>query len=379
MINVIIVSQHFKPENTAAANRINALYSVLSEKEGINANVFTFSLNSGESEEGVSRIKLLDYKKSNFIHRFFGEAINSLRLILNVRKEASDFYIVSSPSVFLLIFSVFLPKDKLIVDIRDAVWCYLKNSDSALKRIVGRVFGFFADIAIKRSRGVSVSNDFELKYVRKLNSNSYVFSNGISFSQYQSIVKLPHDCLPIERKQLRFFYAGNIGDAQKVDLFIEKFQCLDDIRFDIVGDGNRYDLLVNKVVDDERFFLHGKLAWDVVREMYNNTDVTTIFLEPAYDTAIPSKVYEAVCLPKPVLVFSGANLRSFLSSFPNVIALDFESRLDVDVLNRIKSITFSDVLKSREIVEKRYLRENVFKDFYLKFIHGHDSGRNDKY
>jgi len=118
---------------------------------------------------------------------------------------------------------------------------------------------------------------------------------------------LPIDNEPEDTdRRLRVVYAGNIGEGQGLHkVLIELAERLKDkIRFRIIGDGGRRDLLLEKIQQSnlDNIELVSPIDRLELRAEYHHADILFVHLNDysAFEKVLPSKIFEYAATGKPI-------------------------------------------------------------------------------
>ncbi|MDQ3100999.1 MAG: glycosyltransferase family 4 protein [Bacteroidota bacterium] len=333
-MKVIILTQYFPPETGAPQNRLFAIARDLAA-EGAEVNVLTAMPNYPEmriqrayrgkfySREQIDRITvhrawLIVSKARGLFGRlsnYFSFVLTSL-LIGAVKLRRSDILFVESPPLFLGITAMILARlkrCKLVFNVSDlwpesAVQLGLVKNRSAIKAsswlemkcyqkavlITGQTKGIVQNIR-SRCPGKDVlwlPNGVDLDAVEATGSEEDVLRN-----------------FQISKTAAIFTYAGIIGHAQGLEVIIlaaKKLQDLD-VVFLLIGDGPVKKELIRlseeNGVQQKVIFLHRMERSEVLSIIRKSSAVVVpLRKNDLFKGAIPSKIFEAMALGKPLLL-----------------------------------------------------------------------------
>jgi glycosyltransferase involved in cell wall biosynthesis len=141
-------------------------------------------------------------------------------------------------------------------------------------------------------------------------------------------------------------YAGNIGQAQSLDIIIDVAKKLREnnqtgIKFFIVGSGVEEMLLQKQVIENdlsEVIYFTGFIPSDNVGEFLESADILLLHLkkQPLFDITIPSKLVSYFIFSKPVLCGVGGESAEIVSD--SKAGLCFEPENTDDLYNKIISL-----------------------------------------
>jgi len=303
-------------------------------------------------------MKQREYNKRNFYLRAVNEIYDSFKLLIKVKKENADVYIISLPSMFLLFAYVILRKKEIVYDIRDLVWKYIKN-----KNIIMDLLEKTALYILSKSRLVTVTNENELKYLE----SNYVYntikiSNGINNSRFKKLcdIKLKDKG---SNKKYELIYIGNIGYAQKLQEIIDVVGQMENYNLRIIGKGNELNRLL-EYVKSKKFknitFL-GYMPWNNMIEFIKASDCLIGQIGQEFESAIPSKLYEyAVCGRNIVFGLPDGAANNIIKDFKGFnIYSTGDSKTLKELLLQVKSFNISqeNIDYNRKHVSKHFIRE----------------------
>lgn len=111
--------------------------------------------------------------------------------------------------------------------------------------------------------------------------------------------------LSINKDSFNVVYAGNIGEAQGVDVILEAARKLEDnenIHFIIFGGGSQFEEIKNKINSYRNVSLFALLPQDRVSEVYSLGDVALITCKPGTGKAgLPSKTWSIMACNTPII------------------------------------------------------------------------------
>lgn len=372
-----IITSYSIAEEPVIRNRIIPFLNVAREK-GIFVEIVSTDMVSSEiiSNLGFQHSVMPDrnIKPIGFVRRAIFEFNQARRLISNSPNDVG-IEIITIPSMFLLFVSIFCSKERFHVDVRDLTWEYLEEKN-LFSRLSKYIFRKLATIALNRAKSISVTNDSEFSYVKKLLSDKskdvLKITNGVSKSQFDSLSNIA--CYPIKNCDDEVFqvsYIGNVGIAQNLTVLVDAAKRLPRIKFNIVGSGTDFNRVNNHVINNDvkNVRLYGRVSWEEVLDVYQHSDVLYAQLSSSFSSATPSKLYEYLSTGKTIIYGGGKQAVDLLSGFDNnfVIAPD-----DVDSLVREISLLtkkgpdFS--LNNQMNIKSNFIREVAVNKLFDKVI-----------
>ncbi len=393
--HILIISQYFPPDITAAAFRIGSLCDFLLQN-GYRITVLTshpHKSNSDNStpppEEACRDLKLVrvPINSSNYILQYLTFIIRGFLKILPLAvKNRFDLVFATSPplSVFSLGFIISrIKRAPLIMDIRD-LW---PDTPVALGKMRAESTGYrffkrYETFMYRRSQWLTcVSAPMKEEISKSAPNGVSVIYNGIP---EQAAASLPPPSIPKidDDNPIRVFYYGNIGLAQGLDTLMDAAATVKRrIRFHIVGEGALKQSLSEKIRSQGLTNIHfeeplpkRQLAALVNRQAH----ILFINLEdhPVFYRTIPSKVFDYLlhCLP---VVYGikgeGADILKKTHA-----AIPFESGSPDSLIEAIDSVVenyqalVQQARTNNPVIASQFTREKNYKKL-LKIIQNHFS------
>lgn len=169
---------------------------------------------------------------------------------------------------------------------------------SFIKRYSKKIYSFADTIAV-------TSKSF-IEYLSEINKVSkdnlyYLPQHGDNNLLYEELAK------ESSSNTIHFLYAGNIGNAQKIDVLIKAISLMKDrnVVFDIVGTGSCVEeckkLALSLSVSD-RVLFHGQKTKEDVKTFYHNADALLLALrgDNKVGLTLPGKVQTYMSCGKPI-------------------------------------------------------------------------------
>ncbi|EIF3197675.1 glycosyltransferase, partial [Vibrio vulnificus] len=160
---------------------------------------------------------------------------------------------------------------------------------------------------------------FELSHLKSIGfeEKTKLISNGISIEQFEKMVLIQEKD---STEDLVISYIGNVGLAQDLSFMVELAESHPNFKFNIVGGGNDLERIRSLVLERnlKNIVLTGRLSWEQVLGLYEQTDVLFAQLTEEFQTAIPSKLYEYLASGKRVIYGGDIKLESFFSDFSGI-------------------------------------------------------------
>lgn len=328
-MNILIVSQYFRPENF----RINDLAKSLTEK-GYVVEVLTGKPNypegrvfDGYSIWGIGK----ELWKNILIYRipiFPRGSKSGLKLILNylsfvlsgflfapwlLRKKQYDVIFVYAPSpIFQAVPASFLGWLKgipVVLWVQD-LWPqsaeatgYVKSAWvlKLLKKLVWFTYSH-TDLLLVQSKAF-------IEPVSKLAANIPIayFPNSVEKEFYSPQVTIAPK---IESLQSGFtvLFAGNVGSVQAMETIVaaaERLKLYPEIKIVILGSGSKEDWVAQQMVDKKitNLYLEGRFPVETMPVLMRQASVLLVTLtnQPIFELTIPSKIQAYLAVGKPII------------------------------------------------------------------------------
>jgi len=358
------LTTHFLPENTAATNRVVTYVKEL--EKFYKVNIFALG------EKGQKRVDSMkysgnstvyylnqeDFDQKNFVKRALHEMKHIFKLINLAKTKKCDLTIATAPYMFMIPFVAFLIKDKKILDIRDLVWEYLAQESFFQKSVKSFLRGLMIS-SIKKYNFVIVTNENEKKWLTShvKVKNVAIIPNGIEREKYEILSSLPLK----EPKKFTVTYVGNIGIAQNLRVLIECARELEDMEFNIIGDGAEYDELKEycEKFDIKNVNMIGKKSWREILDYYENSSVLYAQLDSNFSSAMPSKLYEYASTGLPIIYGGVGVAAEFVKRLENAYSIKPNDKEALkEALLKVRDRGFSISEKNREFIKDNFIRED---------------------
>lgn len=336
-MKVILLTQYYPPERGAPQNRLSALARSL-KREGAEVTVLTgmpnypeMRIHDGyrgrwwmeEQMDGIRVVRswLLVSAKRGIIWRlcnYFSFVLSAL--ITGIFKlNRSDLLIVESPPLFLGITAMLLARAKrarLVFNVSDlwpesAVKLGLVTNPLLIGISTRLELACYRRAALVTGQTQGIVNDIRSRVPGK--AVRWV-PNGIDLEDVERALTtcdrgLERDALGLGKGDLVLFYAGIIGHAQGLEVVLEAanlIRDLDGVHILLIGDGPVRAQLQQRSRDlglRNLRFIDGMKRSDLLRAIAAmDAAVVPLRKSDLFKGAIPSKIFEALALYKPLLL-----------------------------------------------------------------------------
>lgn len=327
-MNIVLLTQYYRPEMGAPQNRLYEMMAGLKEN-GCNLTIVTgmpnypygkiFPEYKGkfhvkEQVDGIpcARYWLYASNSKNKLSRILNMLSFSFTALFSffyLRKKGVRYLIVESPPLTLGYTGYLLSKwlgARLIMNISD-LWPLsakelgVMTSSSMSYRMLAKLEGF-----LYRKAVFCMGQSGEIvEYIKDQGASKvYLFRNGVDPGRFHQ-VRSALDEAP--RLPLKIVYAGLLGFAQGILDICKKvrFGSLE-AEFHIYGAGGEQKELEAWLAGhpDSHICYHGSVAREEIPAILAQADVTLIPLVTSIFGAVPSKIYESMAAGLPIL-FSG--------------------------------------------------------------------------
>jgi hypothetical protein len=387
--SILIISQGYWPEHFPINHFIDNLY----DDKKIEISVLTGFPNYPEG-------KIYKGYEKNFFRKFYDKhpsgyniyrvpvfrriKNNKISVILNylsfifmgiflspvlLKKKKFDHIIVFAnspvPQAFIGIFLKYIKKSKLIVWVQD-LWPEILKETGYVKNIfflslinffIKKIYNF-SDLILAQSKS------FRREIKKKTKKKVIYFPNpSIDMSKKLKKKKL-------KKNIFKILYAGNIGEAQNLEKIVKISKLLTHhkIIFQIIGGGNKYDWLKERIVNEriKNIEIYNNIDFKKIHKYYDKADCLLISLrnKKCLNMTIPSKLQNYLSAKKPILSICGGETQKIIIN--NQCGLDLYKISNKSISKNIISIS----KKKQNILDKMSLRGYKFfiKNFEINKI-----------
>ncbi|MHC4647078.1 MAG: glycosyltransferase [Planctomycetota bacterium] len=330
-MRILVISQYFLPDITAASFRISDTVKIL-EQEGHQVCVITARPHKARAEGHhadepssesirIRRCRLVGMKRgglTSYLRHYLSFMLGSIREGLKelFRGWKPDVIWASSPPLFVglsgRVLSVFF-RCPLVIDVRDiwpdsAVAADQITADGLAYRIGRRIEKY---VYANACHITCVAEPMRQYIMANTNTPVTVIYNGVPARFNGETHKASNTPNQLNSKKT-VLYAGNLGRVQELDLLIQAFSeliregHLKDWTIDFVGAGVLTNDLRNLVVQlqlHKRVLIEPPVTREVVMQKLRSSDLLFLSLLPheALTLTIPSKVFDYMLAGKPIV------------------------------------------------------------------------------
>ena len=371
---VVLVTSYSFPDSAATANRV----STLANEIAIEGNLDVVVVGPGPSEAledtitqapknyDIVSVISSPFKRNNLFLRAFGELRQARDLFKAAQDENADVYIVSIPSIFLILAVVFLKSRPIIFDFRDLVWDYLIES-GGIQTFAGTIIKSLLPPFLTRAKAITVTNLLEKCELSKLTRVPItIVGNGISRDHFERLNLLRP---PSQDTPFIVLYIGNLGIAQNLETLLEAVGGDEQFEIRLVGSGARADFLRDFVRQSEMTNVKftGALQWSDTLAHIEQASCLYGQIGTSFNSAVPSKLYEYLSCSRPVVFgLPDGAAKNLFSDFEDISICTPNSPKELREkllgLKHDAAIKASTIQSNRNRIQQHHLRENQTKN-----------------
>jgi glycosyltransferase involved in cell wall biosynthesis len=351
------LSHYFPPEVNAPASRTYEHARFWVQEPGVEVTVITNHPNhpygilfqgyknrwiTTDNKDGINIFRVKTYLTPNagFIRRtlnYFFFMVASTIASISVSKP--DVVVATSPQFFCAVAGFVVSRMKrspFVFELRD-IWPESIVTVGAMRPSLPiRLLEIFELFLYKKSaRVVALTDAFKDHLINRgiPDSKIEVIKNGVDLSFFSPFPASPGFVHELEAEgKFIISYIGTVGMAHAVDKIVtvaERLQDISEILFLIVGDGAEQrrikDLTEKKGLHNIRV-LNG-VSKERVRDYYAVTDLYLVTLKnrTLFRTVIPSKIFEAMAMARPILCAVDGECRKIIEEARSGIYVEPEN------------------------------------------------------
>jgi glycosyltransferase involved in cell wall biosynthesis len=352
-MNILVITQFFPPDITAAAFRLGDTATLLARK-GHDVKVLAGDPHKG-SADGVKMedlvdssvdvrrcsIKSLDKKgMRSYIGHYMSFVRSSISAGMTLKKEGwkPDVILCSSPPLFVGLAGRYLSfrfRRPLVFEVRD-IW-----PDSAVAAeqlsstgIAYRVGRMLEKYLYKKADHIACVAEPMAEYIRLQCPESCPKPVTVVYNGIQASLVPPASDPPAAPDGIKtLLYAGNFGHVQNMDLIVEGFieaskeNRIRGWRLRLIGTGVKLDELKRIVGDhgaESLVRIDPPVPRDVVFREMQSADALYLSLQKSFvlEHTIPSKVFDYLAMSRPIVAALSGEGREILSSTGANLCID---------------------------------------------------------
>lgn len=338
-MNVVVVSQNYPPDLGAASFRMQALVKALHQ---VGHRVFVIAgmpnryddFMQGETvpqhelreEAEIFRVKIktVGNTKVNRIRGFLEYYFGAVRLGSKLPIKV-DVVVATTPQLLQARVGEVLARRlnaRFLLDVRD-LWPETPIALGELSAVspVAHMLTLLERRAYKRADHIVTTSPGYVDHIREITGEDTkitVALNGID-NEFRG----PSKCVKSKDGMIQVLYAGNVGYCQNLLTFVEAASLLrnEKFRFKIIGSGTQIDQVRQRVTDlglDNIMILPPVSRMELLNA-YRDAEILylQLFSNQYFGRVIPSKIFEYLALPKPIIYGLDGASAKILSQFPS--------------------------------------------------------------
>ena len=386
-MKILILSFYYPPDLSAGSFRIIGLVNALIARAGkdIQIEVITTQPNRykgfGESvdeDENSDHLKIHRIKISDHNSSMLGQAKSFVYYAFEtqkiVKKDKYDFIFSTSSRLMTAALGAWISKQKnvpLYLDIRDIFVDTIQNMfPKKITYFLVPIFSFIERLTIGRATHINLVSPGFKSYFKSRYSNKPLsfYMNGIDeeFMPSNFILKKNSPNKVAFKSPIRILYAGNFGEGQGLHKIIPMLakKLGDQVTLKLIGCGGRLNELqkaINSLGVSNVELVPPMARIDLIQE-YEAAEVLFLHLNnyKAFESVLPSKIFEYAALGKPILAGVSGYAAQFLSEEVSNSAIF--NPCDVDsAIKAFEHLTIQDI--NRENFIEKYSRKNIMENF----------------
>lgn len=329
-MRILFVTDYFPPETNAAASRVyerarwwvqwgHKVTVVTSAPNFPRGELYDGYENSWYQVEYLGQIRVVRTK--TFMARNRGRWKRSLDLLsflftalpVAVIQSRPDVIAATSPNFFAGLagcLAAALRRCPFILEVGDLWPAFVVSLGEMRRSLVVRSLESVEMFMYRRARRIiCLSKGFEENLIsRGVDAGKIsVIRNGVEIDRFKPTAADPTQwALVNPRSRVMFGYYGNLGAAQGLGLVLNAAERLPDVQFLLIGDGVDSEALRTRAERSEldNVVLLGAQPKDRIPDYLALCDVALVLLKdlPLLGHAIPSKMFEAMAMAKPILL-----------------------------------------------------------------------------
>lgn len=383
MKKILILSQYFPPDITAAAFRISETAKIINSKNGWEADILTAKPHKTKKEENTNKAKfkylvirapikkLFKGGTVNYLLHYVSFMLSSILWGIIKTKSSYNYLVTSSPPLFIGISGWILSKIKranFILDIRD-IWpdsavSTEKISKNGFLYKIGKKMEFFL---YKKAELITCVSTPMKKYIERYAKNNVIVLYNGFFTELSKSSKLKSK----EKGIYTITYLGNLGHAQEISTVIRVAEKIDkkNIKFFLIGEGVKRKELEEEVIRKKlkNVEFKGPFSKEESLEYMLSSSALLINLKDSktFEKTIPSKVFDYMYANVPILFGIRGEGEKILSNVSGNISFEPSNpeSLKEAVIKLINNYTFykKNAAVNRELLFEKYTREAMIK------------------
>lgn len=335
-MKILFLSYYYAPDLSAGSFRASRLVKALLREIPQDAHIdvistlpnryksFSVQADTQENSSQLSIYRLpVTSHKSGVLDQAKAYTRYVKQVLNQVKNEEYDLVVGTSSRLMTAVLSAYVARKKnaeLYLDIRDIFVDTIKHIVPTWAKIpVKLVFKPLEIFALRRAKKVNlISQGFKEYFEQRFPEQQYSYYSNCVDSEF---VSLAPEEKPVEvDRRLLVVYAGNIGEGQGLHKVLIDLatRLQDQIRFRIIGDGGRRDVLLEGIQQAglNNIELVSPIDRLELRSEYHHADILFVHLNDydAFEKVLPSKIFEYAATGKPIWAGVAGFAATFLES-----------------------------------------------------------------
>lgn len=393
-MNILVFSQYYYPEKTGPTevceelvkkgNKVKVITGLPNYPEGIVSKEYKLFKNRKQKINGVDIERTFEIgrrKSTLFLAlNYISFCISASFRALFISKDYDIVYCYQLSPITLAIPAVIyskLKKKPLVLYCLDLWPESLKVLNIKEKSIIFKTFDHISKRVYNKCDKILVSSkSFKEYLVNKHGINE----NLIGYQPQQSKDFNPKN-IKKEKKEdkVRLLFAGNIGQAQNVEIIVEAVNLIEDktnIVIDIAGSGSNLENIKELVKEnklEDYFVFHGQVDKEKMAELYNKADacLLTLKAEGFVGKTLPLKVQSYMSSGKPIIAAIEGDAKDAIIDAKCGICVNANDSKELanTICDFIKNKSNYDYmgLNARKYYEENYTLEAFVNNLDIKF------------
>jgi glycosyltransferase involved in cell wall biosynthesis len=301
------------------------------------------------------------YKNNISVKRVISHWVISLKFFwyLFWRANFKDLVLVSSipPEMVFFMFMLKSRRTKIILDVRD-IW---PDAFPSKKKYLKTIFGLYCNILYlclnKADIIFYIAPTFE-KWLRRHNvcfkKLAYV---PLGFdSERWDRVYLPQKKIDCNKDVIRFVYIGSLEEQFPLESFLDAIKNLDNIVFDIVGDGKKIESY--KKIASRNVIFHGNLIPSEAAKIVASCHFGVLPIKEA--AMMPNKLFDYLGAGLAVFAVGMSDASHFVKSNNVGIATDFDAKQIRMAIGKISNDELLNYMSNCSAIRSFYSKDFVY-------------------
>lgn len=403
-MKILMLKDYFFPENCAGISLTEDLIEKFIER-GHEVIVYTPTPTRGVTKDlrkkyikqkkeikENGQLKIYRYSLFKEYNNKFLRAIryvlqNIIQILKAIKTEADIVFLGSTPPTMGIVGSIIkkIKKIPFVYNVQDIFPDSLVSTNiSKENSLLWKIGNIISNISYKNSDFIiTISNDMKENLISKgVDSNKiYVVPNWVNTDKISHIDRKDNfliDELNLDYNNFYVVYAGNIGEAQNIEMIIRVAALLKEykkIEFLIFGNGSKVNeikesISINEISNVKLFSLRSK---EEVSEVYSLGNISIISCKKGIGhSGVPSKTWNIIATQTPLIVCFDKEAELSQLILENDLGLVVEPNDDESLKQQILRCYFDNSIlqniSKNQYNYKKHISHNVMTEKYEKIL-----------